>query len=51
MGKLQDEIDAQNLWDLDAQVDVSMEALPLDDSPARTFRAASGGAWRLQAAA
>jgi len=33
MGRLQDEIDAQNLWDLDAQIDVSMEALrcPPDD--------------------
>ncbi|WP_424965938.1 energy-dependent translational throttle protein EttA [Dinoroseobacter sp. S375] len=27
MATLQDEIDAQNLWDLDAQIDVSMEAL------------------------
>ncbi len=27
MARLQDEIDASNLWDLDAQVDVSMEAL------------------------
>ncbi|WP_166416503.1 energy-dependent translational throttle protein EttA [Cochlodiniinecator piscidefendens] len=34
MSKLQDEIDAQNLWDLDAQIDVSMEALrcPPDDA-------------------
>jgi len=34
MAALQDEIDSQNLWDLDAQVDVSMEALrcPPDDS-------------------
>ncbi|SEK52707.1 energy-dependent translational throttle protein EttA [Pacificibacter marinus] len=34
MAKLQDEIDAQNLWDLDSQVDVSMEALrcPADDA-------------------
>jgi len=34
MAKLQDEIDAQNLWDLDAQVDVSLEALrcPPDDA-------------------
>ncbi|MHA6268185.1 energy-dependent translational throttle protein EttA [Aliiroseovarius sp. CAU 1755] len=34
MAKLQDEIDAQNLWDLDAQIDVSMEALrcPPDDA-------------------
>ncbi|MEQ8899571.1 MAG: energy-dependent translational throttle protein EttA [Roseovarius sp.] len=27
MAALQDEIDSQNLWDLDAQIDVSMEAL------------------------
>ena len=42
MGKLQDEIDAQNLWDLDAQVDVSMEALrcPPDDAEVSTL---SGG--------
>ncbi|SHJ21240.1 ATP-binding cassette protein, ChvD family [Palleronia salina] len=34
MAKLQDEIDAQNLWDLDAQIDISMEALrcPPDDA-------------------
>ncbi|NDV02503.1 energy-dependent translational throttle protein EttA [Pseudoroseicyclus tamaricis] len=34
MAKLQDEIDAKDLWDLDAQVDVSMEALrcPPDDA-------------------
>lgn len=42
MAKLQDEIDAQNLWDLDAQVDVSMEALrcPPDDAEVSTL---SGG--------
>ncbi|MBX2853557.1 MAG: energy-dependent translational throttle protein EttA [Rhodobacteraceae bacterium] len=35
MTKLQDEIDAENLWDLDAQIDVAMEALrcPPDDWP------------------
>ncbi len=34
MARLQDEIDSQNLWDLDAQVDVAMEALrcPPDDA-------------------
>ncbi len=34
MAKLQDEIDAQNLWDLDAQVDIALEALrcPPDDA-------------------
>ncbi len=42
MAKLQDEIDSQNLWDLDAQVDVSMEALrcPPDDADVSTL---SGG--------
>ncbi|MGB0505118.1 MAG: energy-dependent translational throttle protein EttA [Pikeienuella sp.] len=42
MGRLQDEIDAQNLWDLDSQVDVSMEALrcPPDDSSVENL---SGG--------
>ncbi len=42
MAKLQDEIDAQNLWDLDAQIDVSMEALrcPPDDAEVSTL---SGG--------
>ena len=34
MGKLQDEIDSQNLWDLDSQIDVALEALrcPPDDA-------------------
>ena len=34
MAQLQDEIDSQNLWDLDAQIDVSLEALrcPPDDA-------------------
>ena len=42
MAKLQDEIDAENLWDLDAQIDVSMEALrcPPDDADIATL---SGG--------
>ncbi len=42
MSRLQDEIDAQNLWDLDAQIDVSMEALrcPPDDADVTTL---SGG--------
>ncbi|MEJ6478898.1 MAG: energy-dependent translational throttle protein EttA [Octadecabacter sp.] len=42
MAQLQDEIDAQNLWDLDAQIDVSMEALrcPADDADVTTL---SGG--------
>ena len=34
MAKLQDKIDAENLWDLDSQIDVSLEALrcPPDDA-------------------
>ncbi|MEO1292961.1 MAG: ATP-binding cassette domain-containing protein, partial [Pseudomonadota bacterium] len=34
MTKLQDQIEAENLWDLDAQIDVAMEALrcPADDA-------------------
>ncbi|MEL6999848.1 MAG: energy-dependent translational throttle protein EttA [Pseudomonadota bacterium] len=42
MAQLQDEIDSQNLWDLDAQVDIAMEALrcPPDSSPVATL---SGG--------
>ncbi len=42
MARLQDEIDASNLWDLDAQVDVSMEALrcPPDDAAVESL---SGG--------
>ncbi|MCG6903587.1 MAG: energy-dependent translational throttle protein EttA [Rhodobacter sp.] len=42
MAALQDEIDAENLWDLDAQIDVSMEALrcPPDDADVATL---SGG--------
>jgi ATP-binding cassette ChvD family protein len=42
MGRLQDEIDSKNLWDLDSQVDVSMEALrcPPDDAVVSTL---SGG--------
>ncbi|APX89121.1 energy-dependent translational throttle protein EttA [Brevirhabdus pacifica] len=42
MAKLQDEIDSQNLWDLDSQIDVAMEALrcPPDDADVSTL---SGG--------
>ncbi|MFN3208366.1 MAG: energy-dependent translational throttle protein EttA [Roseovarius sp.] len=42
MAALQDEIDSNNLWDLDSQVDVSMEALrcPPDDADVSTL---SGG--------
>lgn len=42
MARLQDDIDAQNLWDLDSQIDVSMEALrcPPDDADVASL---SGG--------
>ena len=42
MAELQDKIDAENLWDLDSQIDVSMEALrcPEDDVDVKTL---SGG--------
>lgn len=42
MARLQDDIDAQNLWDLDSQIDVSMEALrcPPDDADVSSL---SGG--------
>ncbi len=42
MAALQDQIDAQNLWDLDSQVDVALEALrcPADDAD---VSALSGG--------
>ena len=42
MAKLQDDIDAQNLWDLDSQIDVALEALrcPPDDAMPATL---SGG--------
>jgi energy-dependent translational throttle protein EttA len=42
MTKLQDEIDAKNLWDLDSQVDLAMDALrcPPDDADVTTL---SGG--------
>ncbi|MFV0292086.1 MAG: energy-dependent translational throttle protein EttA [Paracoccus sp. (in: a-proteobacteria)] len=42
MAQLQDEIDAENLWDLDSQIDVAMEALrcPPDEADVLTL---SGG--------
>ncbi len=42
MASLQDQIDAENLWDLDSQIDVAMEALrcPPDDADVSTL---SGG--------
>ncbi|MDU8943457.1 energy-dependent translational throttle protein EttA [Ovoidimarina sediminis] len=42
MARLQDEIDSENLWDLDSQIDVAMEALrcPPDEADVSTL---SGG--------
>lgn len=42
MASLQDTIDAKNLWDLDSQIDIAMEALrcPADDADVETL---SGG--------
>jgi len=42
MAALQDQIDSENLWDLDSQIDVAMEALrcPPDDADVKTL---SGG--------
>ncbi|WP_283646387.1 energy-dependent translational throttle protein EttA [Marinovum algicola] len=42
MAQLQDQIDSENLWDLDSQIDVAMEALrcPPDDADVTTL---SGG--------
>ncbi len=42
MAKLQDQIDSKNLWDLDSQVDLAMDALrcPADDADVTTL---SGG--------
>ncbi|CAM4079860.1 energy-dependent translational throttle protein EttA [Palleronia rufa] len=42
MAALQDQIDAENLWDLDTEIDIAMEALrcPPDDAPVDTL---SGG--------
>ena len=42
MARLQDEIDAQNLWDLDAQIDVAMEALRCPPDEARVDSLSGG---------
>src|ERR1700704_2843060 len=48
MSKLQDEIDSKNLWDLDSQVDLAMDALrcPPDEAEVASL---SGGEGRLVA--
>ena len=50
MAKLQDEIDANNLWDLDAQVEQALDALrcpPGDSSVAKLSGGEKRRAWRL----
>ncbi len=47
MAKLQDDIDAQNLWDLDSQVDISMEALRCPPDDARIADLSGGEARRV----
>jgi ATP-binding cassette ChvD family protein len=42
MAELQDKIDAENLWDLDSQVDVSMEALRCPDDEANVASLSGG---------
>ncbi|MEM6744608.1 MAG: energy-dependent translational throttle protein EttA, partial [Pseudomonadota bacterium] len=42
MTTLQDQIDAQNLWDLDSQIDVAMEALRCPDDTADVAKLSGG---------
>ena len=42
MAQLQDEIDSENLWDLDSQVDVAMEALRCPDDNAEVASLSGG---------
>ena len=51
MTRLQDEIDAKNLWDLDSQIDQAMDALrcPPDESEVTQLSAVSAAAWRSAA--
>ncbi len=47
MAKLQDQIDAENLWDLDSQIDVSMEALRCPPDDADVTKLSGGEARRV----
>jgi ATP-binding cassette ChvD family protein len=47
MGQLQDQIDAENLWDLDSQIDVSMEALRCPPDDADVTKLSGGEARRV----
>ncbi|WP_179380985.1 energy-dependent translational throttle protein EttA [Jannaschia marina] len=42
MGKLQDEIDSKNLWDLDSRVDIALEALRCPPDDANTANLSGG---------
>ncbi len=47
MAQLQDEIDSANLWDLDAQIDIAMEALRCPPDDARPENLSGGEARRV----
>ena len=47
MGQLQDKIDAENLWDLDSQIDVSLEALRCPPDDADVTKLSGGEARRV----
>ncbi|MFK7871276.1 MAG: energy-dependent translational throttle protein EttA [Roseobacter sp.] len=47
MAELQDKIDAENLWDLDSQIDVSMEALRCPPDDAEISKLSGGEARRV----
>ncbi|MCF7746772.1 energy-dependent translational throttle protein EttA [Sulfitobacter sp. M39] len=47
MAALQDQIDAENLWDLDSQIDVSMEALRCPPDDADVTKLSGGEARRV----
>ncbi|MEM6306143.1 MAG: energy-dependent translational throttle protein EttA [Pseudomonadota bacterium] len=47
MAALQDQIDSENLWDLDAQIDVSMEALRCPPDDADVSKLSGGEARRV----
>jgi len=51
MAKLQDIIDAQNLWDLDAQVEMAMDALRCPEGDADVSKLSGGEKRRVPAAA
>ena len=52
MAELQDKIDAENLWDLDSQIDVSLEALrcPPDDADVEPYQRRAPSCSTLQVA-